>query len=69
MAYDENSTIAQLVKDEKAKAIFDKHAPGLTTSPMLKLAMSMKLKDVISHPMSPIKKDKWDAILADLKVL
>jgi hypothetical protein len=69
MAYDENTTLATLVKDEKAKAIFDKHAPGLTSSPMLKLAMSFKLKDVMVHPMSPLKGDKWKPILEDLKAL
>ena len=69
MAFDENSTIAELIKNEQAKAIFDKHAPGLTTSPMLKLAMSFKLKDIMVHPMAPIKGDKWKPILEDLKKL
>jgi hypothetical protein len=69
MAFDENSTIAELVKDPAAKAIFDKHAPGMTSSPMLKMAMSFKLKDVMVHPMSPLKGDKWKPILEDLKAL
>jgi hypothetical protein len=69
MAFDENSTIAELIKCDEAKAVFDKHAPGLTTSPMLKLAMSFKLKDVMVHPMAPIKGDKWKPIIEDLKKL
>jgi hypothetical protein len=69
MAFDENTTIAELIKSEPAKAVFDKHAPGLTSSPLLKLAMSFKLKDVMVHPMSPLKGDKWKPIIEDLKAL
>jgi hypothetical protein len=69
MAFDENNTISELIKNEAAKAIFDKHAPGMTSSPMLKMAMSFKLKDVMVHPMSPLKGDKWKPILDDLKAL
>ena len=44
-----NSTMKELLADERAKVIIDKHMPGMSTNPQLQQAMGMSLKQVASY--------------------
>lgn len=50
MALSVDSTIGALLADEQAKAILEKHLPGLSGHPQLSMAMGMSLRAVA--PMS-----------------
>jgi hypothetical protein len=67
MPFDENSPIGDIIKDEQAKAVLEKHLPGFTTDPRLQLRMSMKL--MVKFPQAKALKDKLPAILEDLSKL
>jgi len=50
MALTVDSKIGELLGDEKAKAILEKHIPGFSTNPQISMASAMTLK--IIAPMS-----------------
>lgn len=66
MAFNIYSTIRQLLADERAKALIEKHIPGATTHPQLPEAMHMTLGEVSSYPESGLTPDKLRALLEDL---
>ena len=49
MALSINSTLKDLLADEKAKAILDKGKPGWTDDPQLQQAMGMSLKELAGY--------------------
>lgn len=66
MAFDANSRIRDLMANEQAKAIIDKHIPGASTHPQLYMAMDMSLKEVSWYPESGLTPKKLEALLEDL---
>lgn len=66
MTFTSNSTIRQLMNDERAKAVIEKHLPGASTHPQLSEAMYMTLGEVASYPQSGLTPAKLQAILSDL---
>lgn len=44
-----SSTMRELLADESAKAILDRHLPGMSSDPQLQQAMGMSLKQVASY--------------------
>jgi hypothetical protein len=66
MAFNIYSTIRELLNDERARAVIEKHLPGASTHPRLPEALYMSLGEVASYPESGITPEELQAILADL---
>ncbi|SPF34129.1 hypothetical protein SBDP1_120029 [Syntrophobacter sp. SbD1] len=49
------SKISALMADDRAKAILDRHCPGLRSDPRLQVAMGMTLKQIMPFPDGRIK--------------
>ena len=49
MGFSINSTLKDLLADEKAKAILDRQQPGWTDDPQLQQAMGMTLKEIAGY--------------------
>lgn len=69
MAVTAESTIAVLLANEQAKAIIEKHCPGMTSDPRLKMAMGMNLKQIMPLSQGKITLSKIEAISEDLATL
>ena len=66
MAFTGDSTINDLLANEKAKAIMEKHIPGFSTHPQLSMVKYTSLKTVAAFPEANILPDKLAAIIEDL---
>ena len=66
MAFSENSTIRQILADERAKAILDKHFPGASTHPQLYMGMDMTLKQISGYWESGMTPEKLKALVEEL---
>ncbi len=69
MAVTVESPIAVLLADGNVKAILDKHLPGMTNDPRLKMAMGMTLKQIMPLSQGKITLSKIEAISEDLAKL
>jgi hypothetical protein len=69
MAYSEQTRIREILADERAKAILDKHLPGASTHPQLHMAMDMTLKEISWYPESGLTSAKLQALVEDLAAL
>jgi hypothetical protein len=69
MAFNVYSTIRQLLANEQAKALFEKHIPGATTHPRLPEALDMTLSEVSMYPESGLTPEKLRLLLEDLAKL
>ncbi|WP_068402722.1 hypothetical protein [Kribbia dieselivorans] len=68
MAYDLNTTtLGELLEDERVAAVFEKHAPGVTSNPMLGMAKGMSVNQAIGMAGAIIPQDKIDAIKAEIE--
>lgn len=68
--YDPDSTtLGQLLDDPDVVAIFDKHAPGLTSNPMLGMAKNMTATQAMGMAGGFIGGDKVSAIKAEIEAL
>ena len=63
------STVSQLMADEKAKAVLTKHVPQIVNSPQLPLAMEMTFSDLQQFPEAALTPELVKAIDADLAKL
>ena len=69
MAFTADSTLKQILADPKAKAVLEKHVPGMSNHPLLGMAMGMSLKTIAGFPQAGIAPDKLKAIVDDLAKL
>ena len=69
MAFSASSTIRQILADERAKAILEKHLPGASSHPQLHMAMGMSLKEISWYPESGLTSQKLEALAAELAQL
>jgi len=69
MAFSENSRIREILADERARAILDKHLPGASTHPQLDMAMDMTLKEISWYPEAGLTPEMLKAIAEDLAAL
>ncbi|RME52322.1 MAG: hypothetical protein D6790_18760 [Caldilineae bacterium] len=72
MPFSANSIIRDLLADARAKAILEKHLPGVTNHPDLPQALYMSLREVSYYPeamAAGLTKEKVDAIDAELRTL
>jgi hypothetical protein len=66
MPYTVHSLIKDIMADEQAKMIVDRHVPGASTHPQLDEALYMTLGEVSMYPESGLNKAKLQALLDDL---
>ncbi len=66
---DTNSPIRDLLANEQAKAVLDKHVPGMTTNPQLQQAMDMSLRQIAPFAPQTFTEQLLEAIDKDLAEL
>lgn len=69
MATTVESTMSVLLADERIKAILEKHCPGMTSDPMMKMAMGMTLKQIMPFSGGRVTTSIIEAISEDLAKL
>jgi len=72
MAYTLDTTVGEILKDTGAVKIFEKHAPGISTNPMIGLAKGMTLRSLLAMPQAKqagITEDTVNKVLADVNKL
>jgi len=69
MALTIESKISELLANESAKAILDKHCPGMTADPRLKMAMGMTLKQIVPLSQGKLNAAKLELVAGDLAKL
>ncbi|HNR97657.1 MAG: hypothetical protein BWY10_01050 [Chloroflexi bacterium ADurb.Bin180] len=67
MAFSINSKLGDLIANEQAKAVLEKHLPGMSTHPQLAMAKGMTLKMIAAFPQAGLSPDKLKAIDEDLQ--
>ena len=50
MAYTLDTKVGEILKDKHAVEVLERHAPGISTNPMIGLAKGMTLKSVLAMP-------------------
>jgi alpha-L-rhamnosidase len=68
-SYNEHTLIGDLLEDERATAVLNKHIPHVVNGPFARHMIKSTLKQVSEHPMANVPKEKLDAILEDLAKL
>jgi hypothetical protein len=69
MAATVESPMSVLLADERTRTILEKHCPGMTSDPRMKMARAMTLKQIMPLSQGRITTSKIDAISADLAKL
>lgn len=67
-----HSTLRDILSDERAKAVLEKHMPGASSHPDLPMAMHMTLQQISYYPEAAeagLSQEKLQAIDAELKAL
>ena len=68
--YDINTTtLGELLEDPEVVAIMEKHAPGITSNPMLGMAKGMAAGQAVGMAGGIIGSDAVEAIKADIDAL
>jgi hypothetical protein len=66
MAFTENTKLGDLLNSDTAKAILEKHVPGITTHAMLGMAKGFTLKQLSAFPQAGLPAAKLADLVADL---
>lgn len=69
MAFTLDTTLGTLLDNPQAKAVLEKHVPGVSTNPMVGMARGMTLNMLLSMPQAAqlgITKEKAEAVLAEI---
>lgn len=72
MALSYDSTLGDLVSNPEYLAIFDKHIPGLSSNPMVKMGKKLAIKYLLKQPQAKglgFTPEKVDAIIAECNAL
>jgi hypothetical protein len=69
MGFSGESTLKEIMENEESKAVMEKHIPGCSTNPMLKMGYSMSLELIASLPQAGISAETYQAILNDISKL
>jgi len=69
MAFSGDSKMSEILGNEEAKAILDKHVPGLSSNPQIGQAAGMSLKEVAGYAQAGISPEVLSALEADLSQL
>ncbi len=63
------TTLGELLEDPEVVAIMEKHAPGITSNPMLGMAKGMPAAQAVGMAGGMIGQDSVSAIMADVEAL
>lgn len=66
MTFSVNSTVKEVLADARARAVVEKHVPGITTHPQLDYAMYFTLGEVAKFAGPQVSRRQMQAILDDL---
>jgi hypothetical protein len=69
VAYTLETTLGELLADAKAKAILDKHLPGISSNPLAAMAKGLSLKKILAMPQAAqlgLTPKKVEGILAEI---
>lgn len=69
MAFSLDTTLGTLMDEPRAKAIIDKHLPGVSTNPMVAMARGMTINTLLSMPQAAqmgFTKEKAQALLDEI---
>jgi hypothetical protein len=69
MAFGANSTIRELMENEQARAVVERHLPGASKHPQLSQAWYMTLREVSYYPEAGMTPAQFEAIVKDLAKL
>ena len=72
MALDYDSTLGDLVSNPEYLAIFDKHIPGLSSNPMVKMGKKLAIKYLLKQPQAKglgFTQEAVDAIIEECNAL
>ncbi|MFL7871557.1 MAG: hypothetical protein AB8I58_22200 [Anaerolineales bacterium] len=67
-----DTTVGEILKDTGAVKVLEKHAPGISTNPMLGLAKGMTLKSLVNMPQAKqfgITQQMVEQVLAEINAL
>jgi hypothetical protein len=69
MALTLDTTLGVILDDPKAKAVLDKHLPGVSSNPMVAMVRGMSLNMILAMPQAAqlgLTKEKAEALLAEI---
>lgn len=69
MALTLDTTLGELIDNPQAKAVLEKHIPGVSNNPMIAMARGMSLNLILSMPQAAqvgLTKEKAEAILDEI---
>jgi len=69
MAFTLDTTLGTLLDDPQAKAVIDRHLPGVAANPMVAMVRGMTLNSLLAMPQAAqlgITKEKAEAVLAEV---
>jgi hypothetical protein len=69
MKYTLDTQLGTLLDQPQAKAIIDKHLPGVSTNPMIAMARGLSLTMILSTPQAAqfgLTKEKAEALLVEI---
>ena len=72
MPYTMDTTVGEILKDTGAVKVLEKHAPGISTNPMLGLAKGMTLKSLVNMPQAKqfgVTQQMVEQVLAEINAL
>ena len=72
MEYTLDTTLGQILDDPNAKAVLDKHLPGVSSNPIVGMAKGMTLNMILSMPQAAefgLTKEKAQSILDEINKL
>lgn len=69
MAFTLDTTLGEILDDPQAKAVLDKHLPGVSSNPLVGMARGMNLNMILSMPQAAelgLTKEKAQAVLDEI---
>ncbi len=63
------TTLGTLLEDPDVQAILEKHAPGVTSNPMIGMVKGMPAANAVNMAAGYIGKDAADQVLAEVSAL
>lgn len=69
MTFSENSTLREIMADDRAKELLERYIPGASTHPQLHMGLPMTLKEISYYPESGLTHAKFEALVAELSKL
>jgi hypothetical protein len=69
MPFSIHSTLREILADERARAVLEKHVPGSTSHPRLDEGKQLSLAEIASYPEAGLSRETLNAIGEDLRRL